>query len=395
MPTPGTHEPAFTLGIEEEYLLVDLATCDLVADPPAELLQRCIIETDGRVSPEFLRSQLEVKTSVCGSVGAMRRELSALRLKVCEIAGEYGIAPIAASTHPFAKPHRPLHSDGERYAAIAREVQAGARRMVICGMHVHVGLDDDELRIDVMNQLSYFVPHLLALSCSSPFWEGDDMGMQSFRLMLLSSLPRTGLPEHFESYGEFRRHLDALVRNGLIEDTTKIWWDIRPSSRYPTIETRVFDCCTHLDDAVCLAALNLSLVRMLYRLRRDNKTWRRYPRMLIAENRWRAMRFGSDASLLDLARGQLVPFPDLLEELLAVVHEDAVALDCLAETEHARALLKRGTSAHQQMDVYQTARAQGATDSEALSAVVEWLARTTSAPPVLLKFPTAVAQQRA
>jgi carboxylate-amine ligase len=393
MPDMRGNEPAFSLGIEEEYLLVDLATRDLVLDPPAELLQRCIAETDGRVSPEFLRSQLEVKTSVCASVSTMRRELSQLRLKVCEIAAEYGIAPIASSTHPFAKSQRPLHSDGERYAAIAREVQAGVRRMVICGMHVHVGLDDDELRVDVMNQLSYFVPHLLALSCSSPFWEGDDMGMQSFRLMLLSSLPRTGLPERFESYGEFRRHLDALVRNGLIEDTTKIWWDIRPSSRYPTLETRVFDCCTHLDDAVCLAALNLSIVRMLYRLRRDNKMWRQYPRMLIAENRWRAMRFGSDASLLDLARGELVPFAELLEELLALTREDATALDCLAETEHARVLLKRGTSAHQQLDVYQRARSQGATDGEALSAVVGWLVKTTCAPPALLQFPTTTAQR--
>jgi carboxylate-amine ligase len=205
------------------------------------------------------------------------------------------------------------------------------------------------------------------------------MGMQSFRLMLLSSLPRTGLPDRFDSYGEFRRHLDALVRNGLIEDTTKIWWDIRPSSRYPTLETRVFDCCTHLDDAVCLAALNLSLVRRLYRLRRANQTWRRYPRMLIAENRWRAMRFGSDASLLDLARGELVPFAELLEELLEIAHEDAVALDCLTEIEHARVILKRGTGAHQQHDIYQRARKQGATDGEALSAVVGWLMTTTCA----------------
>jgi len=380
MPTPTNAEPSFSLGLEEEYLLVDLATRDLVSDPPAELLQRCISETDGRVSPEFLRSQLEVKTSVCGSVSAMRRELGALRRKVCEIAAQYGIAPIAASTHPFARPpQRPPHTDHERYADIAREVQGGARRMVICGMHVHVGLEDDDARIDVMNQLSYFVPHLLALSCSSPFWEGDDMGMQSFRLMLLSSLPRTGLPDRFDSYGEFRRHLDALVRNGLIEDTTKVWWDIRPSSRYPTLETRVFDCCTHLDDAVSLAALNLALVRKLYRLRRANQMWRRYPRMLIAENRWRAMRFGTDASLLDLARGELVAFPELLDELLAITHEDAVALDCLAETEHARAILKRGSSAHQQQEIYQRARAQGATDGEALSAVVGWLARTTCA----------------
>jgi len=380
MQRPGNSEPSFTLGLEEEYLLVDLATRDLVSDPPPELLQRCIAETDGRVSPEFLRSQLEVKTSVCGSVSAMRRELGSLRRKVCEISAKYGIAPVAVSTHPFARaPHRPPHTDHERYADIAREVQGGARRMLICGMHVHIGLEDDELRVDVMNQLTYFVPHLLALSCSSPFWEGEDMGMQSFRLMLLSSLPRTGLPEHFDSYGEFRRHLDALVRNGLIEDTTKIWWDIRPSSRYPTLETRVFDCCTHLDDAVCLAALNLSVVRMLYRLRRENKSWRRYPRMLIAENRWRAMRFGSDGSLLDLARGELVPFNELVEELLSIIRDDAVALGCLAEAEHARVILKRGTSAHQQQDVYQMARRQGATDSEALSAVVGWLAKTTGA----------------
>ena len=380
MQRPGNSEPSFTLGLEEEYLLVDLATRDLVSDPPPELLQRCIAETDGRVSPEFLRSQLEVKTSVCGSVSAMRRELGSLRRKVCEISARYGIAPVAVSTHPFARaPHRPPHTDHERYADIAREVQGGARRMLICGMHVHIGLEDDELRVDVMNQLTYFVPHLLALSCSSPFWEGEDMGMQSFRLMLLSSLPRTGLPEHFDSYGEFRRHLDALVRNGLIEDTTKIWWDIRPSSRYPTLETRVFDCCTHLDDAVCLAALNLSVVRMLYRLRRENKSWRRYPRMLIAENRWRAMRFGSDGSLLDLARGELVPFNELVEELLSIIRDDAVALGCLAEAEHARVILKRGTSAHQQQDVYQLARRQGATDSEALSAVVGWLAKTTGA----------------
>jgi len=164
MQRPGNAEPSFTLGLEEEYLLVDLATRDLVADPPPELLQRCIADTDGRVSPEFLRSQLEVKTSVCGSVAAMRRELGSLRRKVCEISANYGIAPVAVSTHPFARaPHRPPHTDHERYADIAREVQGGARRMLICGMHVHVGLEDDELRIDVMNQLSYFVPHLLAL----------------------------------------------------------------------------------------------------------------------------------------------------------------------------------------------------------------------------------------
>src|ERR1041384_3241326 len=372
-------EPAFTVGIEDEYLLVDQATRDLVADPPSELLQRCIAETDGRVSPEFLRSQLEVKTSVCGSVDSMRRELAALRRKVCEVAADYGIAPIAASTHPFARPvKRPPHTDHERYADIAREVQGGGRRMILCGMHVHVGLDDDELRIAVMNQLKYFVPHLMAMSCSSPFWEGDDMGMQSFRLMLLSSLPRTGLPEHFESYGEFKRQLDQLVRNGLIEDTTKIWWDIRPSSRYPTLETRIMDCCTSIDDSVCLAALVVCLLRMLYRLRRANQSWRRYPNVLIAENRWRAMRYSYDEKFLDLAKGEMVGFPTLLDELLDLVREDAEALACSREVAHARKILTRGTSAHRQLAVYDDARQRGASDREALKAVVEFLVNETA-----------------
>ena len=371
--------PAFTIGIEEEYLLVDGEQGALLKDPTDELWAAAQEALGARVVPEFLRAQIEVGTGIHDSVGSAAEELRTMRTTLAAVLEKHGAALMAASTHPSALWWEQMPTDKDRYKVMAEDLQMVARRMVICGMHVHVGLEDDDLRIDVMNQLSYFVPHLLALSCSSPFWEGDDMGMQSFRLMLLSSLPRTGLPERFDSYGEFRRHLDALVRNGLIEDTTKIWWDIRPSSRYPTLETRVFDCCTHLDDAVCLAALNLSVVRMLYRLRRENKSWRRYPRMLIAENRWRAMRFGTDASLLDLARGELVPFPELLEELLAIVHDDAVALDCLAETEHARTILKRGSSAHQQQDVYQSARKQGATDSEALSAVVGWLAKTTCA----------------
>src|SRR5690349_3261460 len=365
MQRPGNTEPSFSLGLEEEYLLVDLATRDLVSDPPPELLQRCIAETDGRVSPEFLRSQLEVKTSVCGSVTAMRRELGSLRRKVCEVSANYGIAPVAVSTHPFARaPHRPPHTDHERYADIAREVQGGARRMLICGMHVHVGLEDDELRVDVMNQLSYFVPHLLALSCSSPFWEGEDMGMQSFRLMLLSSLPRTGLPEHFESYGEFKRHLATLVRNGLIEDTSKIWWDIRPSSRYPTLETRVMDCPTSLDDSICLAAFCVSLLRMLYRLRSANQRWREYPHLLIAENRWRAMRYGCEERLLDLARGELVAYPTLLDELIELVRPDAEAFGCVREVEHAREIVRRGTSAQRQLGLYRQARERGASERE-------------------------------
>jgi carboxylate-amine ligase len=372
-------EPPFTVGIEEEYLLVRLDTRDVDNDPPPELLKECTERGGGQISPEFLRSQIEVGTRVCRTMSEARADLARLRGIIVDVARRHGVAPIAASTHPFARTTQQKHTDKERYFALAREMQAAARRMMICGMHVHVGIDNDELRIDLLNQLSYFLPHLLALSCSSPFWEGEQTGLMSFRLTVFNSLPRTGLPERFESYGEFRRHLDTLIRNGLIEDTTKIWWDVRPSSRYPTLETRIMDCCTSIDDSVCLAAFVVSLLRMLYRLRRANQSWRRYPNVLISENRWRAMRYSFNEKLLDLAKDELVPFSDLLEELLVLLREDGEALGCTKELEHARTILSRGTSAHRQVAIFERARAQGATEREALKAVVDFLVRETAA----------------
>ncbi len=270
-------------------------------------------------------------------------------------------------------------TEKDYYSAMAAEMQATARRLMICGMHVHVGIDDDDLRIDLMNQLSYFLPHLLALSCSSPFWEGEQTGLKSFRSTVYNALPRTGLPERFASYGEFRRHLDTLIRNGLIEDTTKIWWDLRPSSRYPTLETRIMDVCTSIEDSLCLAALTVSLVRMLFRLRRANQSWRCYPNLLIAENRWRAMRYSFDAQLLDMAKGELVDFATLLDELLELVAEDAEALGCSREVAHARQILARGTSAHRQIARYESARSRGASEREALRSVVDFLIAETAA----------------
>jgi carboxylate-amine ligase len=371
--------PPFTIGVEEEYLLVDRASRDLVADPPPELFAACVERTAGRATSEFLRCQLEIRTPVCRSTAQLRGELLALRRVVIEVCDRFGIAPVAASTHPFAHGRQQHTTDHERYAEIAREVQSGVRRMAICGMHVHVGVDDDEMRIDLLNQLTYFLPHLLALSCSSPFWEGEDTGFKSFRASLLTSLPRTGLPERFVSYGEYRRHTDSLLRNGLIEDLSKIWWDARPSMRFPTIETRVFDCATDIDDALCLAALNLCLLRALHRLRSHNQSWRHYPSLLIAENRWRAMRYSFDASLLDLAKTDLVPFGTLLDEWLEFITPDAEAIGCVSEVQHARTIVQRGTSAHQQLATYQAAIARGATAHEAARAVVDQLIRVTAA----------------
>ena len=372
-------EPPFTVGIEEEYLLVNLDTRDVNENPPPALIRECTERGGNQISPEFLRSQLEVSTRVCRSIAEVRADLARLRSIVVDVSRKYGLAPIAASTHPFGNATRQMHTEKEQFFALAREMQAAARRLMVCGMHVHVGIDDDDLRVDLMNQLSYFVPHLLALSCSSPFWEGERTGLMSFRLTLFSSLPRTGLPERFSSYGELRRHLDMLIRNGVIEDTTKMWWDIRPSPRYPTLETRVMDCCTSIDDAMCLAALVVCLARRLYRLRRANQSWRLYPNVLISENRWRAMRYSFDEQLLDLARGELAPFPQLAEELIELVREDAEVLGCVREIGHIRTILLRGTSAHRQLRTYDEARAGGASQREALQAVVDFLIRETAA----------------
>ena len=371
-------EPPLTVGIEEEYLLVDLKTRDLDNDPPHSLVDECHQAGGVQVTPEFLRSQIEIGTRVCRTIPEAKEDLRRLRRIVVDVAGRHGLAPIAASTHPFARSFQQKHTDKDRYVALAKEMQAAARRMLICGMHVHIGIDDNEQRIDLMNQLSYFLPHLLALSTSSPFWEGEQTGFKSFRLTVFNALPRTGLPERFASYAEYQRHIDTLIRTGLIQDTSKIWWDLRPSWRYPTLETRIMDCCTSIDDSACLAALVQCTLRMLYRLRCANQQWRVYPDMLLNENRWRAMRYGFDEGLLDLARGEVVPCSELVEEWLERVHEDAIALDCLAEIEHAREIVRRGTSAHRQLTVYEAAKAHGATEREALCAVVDWLVQETA-----------------
>jgi glutamate---cysteine ligase / carboxylate-amine ligase len=375
----SSQEPPFTVGIEEEYLLVDASSRDVDENPPAQVLEVCSERGDGQIQPEFLRSQLEVSTRVCRSIAEVRADLARLRGIIVEVTGEHGLAPIAASTHPFARSTLQMPTEKEQFFALAREMQSAARRLMVCGMHVHVGIDDDDLRVDLMNQLSYFVPHLVALSCSSPFWEGEQTGLMSFRLNVFSSLPRTGLPERFSGYSELRRHLDMLVRNGMIENTTKMWWDVRPNPRYPTVEMRVMDTCTSIDDSVCLAALVLCLARMLYRLRRSNLSWRWYKNVLIEENRWRAMRYSFDEKLLDLARGELRPFSELADELIGLVREDAQELGCVPEVEYVRTILERGTSAHRQLRTYEEARAAGASDREALVAVVDFLIRETAA----------------
>lgn len=373
-----TSSPSFTFGIEEEYHLVDLETRDLAA-APLDLMGACEDVLGKQVAPEFFRSQIEIGTQVCSSFDQAREELARLRGTISRTAAQFGLAPIAASTHPFAKKATLETTPKERYQALARDFGGIGRRLSICGMHVHVAVEDDDDRIDLMNQIRYFLPHLLMLSTSSPFWESEDTGLKSYRLSIFHELPRTGLPQRFESYGEYRRTVDVLVRAGVIEDATKVWWDLRPSARFPTLEMRVTDVCPRMEDALTIAALYVSIARMLYRLKGRNQRWRSYPAFLIEENRWRAQRYGVNDSLFDFGKGTLVPFAQLIDELIGLVAEDAAEIGCLREVERAREIIKMGTGSDRQLDTLEAELGHGIARDEAMKRVVDMLIRETVA----------------
>ncbi|WP_417668079.1 carboxylate-amine ligase [Roseibium sp.] len=372
-------EPSFTLGIEEEYLLVDIATRQLASAPPAELFADCEAALKGRVSPEFLKCQIEVGTPVCASIQAARDELAFLRQTIADKARPYGLAPIAASTHPFADWMEQPHTDRERYNTIAQDMQVVAERLLICGMHVHVGIEDAALRFDLFSQIPYFLPHLLALSTSSPFWQGRNTGLKSYRIGVFNELPRTGLPDRFESEASYRQTVDMLVHAGVIEDATKIWWDLRPSERFPTLEMRITDLCTRIDDTVALAALYRCLCRFLTRLRSENRSWRSYAPLLLEENRWLAQRYGTDAELIDFARAERFPLAELVRELTDMVAPDAKALNCEAEIAYLSEIVRNGTSADRQLAVYHQALKHDNDEHKALDAVVDHLIAETIA----------------
>jgi carboxylate-amine ligase len=369
-------EPSFTIGIEEEYHLVDVDTRDLVAAPPG-LISDCEKALGDQVRPEFLRSQIEVGTRVCRSLAEARAELARLRRTVARLAAAYGLAPIAAGTHPFGRPEAIEPTDEERYRAIARDLQLVVRRLATCGMHIHIGIEDDELRIDLMNQARYFLPHILALSTSSPFWQGRDSGLKCYRLAVYDELPRTGVPGRFSGWQEYEQTIGVLIHSGVIEDASKIWWDLRPSASFPTLELRITDVCTLVDDAIAIAAVWLAIVHMLFRLRRSNQSWRMYPLLLLAENRWRAQRYGVSGSLFDFGRGELVEFASLVEELLGLVSTDAAELGCETDAGRVRLIATGGTSADRQLACYARGMVDCADQRAAFQGVVDLLIRET------------------
>jgi glutamate---cysteine ligase / carboxylate-amine ligase len=262
---------------------------------------------------------------------------------------------------------------------LAVDLAGIGQRMSISGMHVHVGIDDPDMRIDLMNQVRYFLPHMLVLSTSSPFWKGHDTGLKSYRLAIVDESPRTGLPGRFTSWDEYEQTVNVLVKAGVIEDASKIWWDLRPSARFPTLEVRISDVPTRVEDTLAIAALYVCIARMLYRLRRANLSWRTYPVFLLEENRWRAQRYGVKGELFDFGKGTLVPFAELIAELTALVAEDAAALGCETELAHCRTIAASGTSADRQVATFDRAIASGRTREDALNTVVDQLIAETVA----------------
>ncbi len=370
-------EPSFTIGIEEEYMLVDAESFNLVSQVPDSVFKDCEEQLEGQVTREFMQCQVEIGTKVCSNTDEAREELVRLRSTLSQAVQSHGLEIMAASTHPFSDYSDQQHTSKSRYDDLADDLQEVVRRLLIGGMHVHVGIEDDDLRLDLMGQATYVLPHLLALSTSSLFWCGKNTGLKSYRLSVWDEVPRTGLPPLFESYTEFSRHIEVLVKTGIIEDASKIWWDIRPSSRFPTLEVRIADVCTNIDDAICIASLFQCWLRMLCRLKRTNLRWRRYLSMLIDENRWRAHRYGIDEGLIDFGREKIIPYTELFEEMLSLIHEDAEALGCVKAVEHGREIIKRGTSAHAQIEQYHKAISEGANNQEALKSVVEMLVINT------------------
>ena len=343
--------PSLTIGIEEEYQIIDPETREL-ASWVQELLEQGQVILEDQIKPEFMQSQIEVGTNICHDMKEARQEVSRLRGAVIDVAERNGYCVAAASTHPFSRWSEQEITPKERYRRHSEELAHIARRLLVFGMHVHVGVEDPDLRIDLMDQARYFLPHLLALSTSSPLWHGVDTGLKSYRSIVFGNMPRTGPPPDFNSWGEYERFVKILVDTNCIADPTRIWWDIRPHPQFPTIEFRVTDICTRIDEAICIAALIQALVAKLYKLRRNNQSWRRYRHHLIEENKWRAVRHGIHGKLLDFGKGAEVPFRQLAEEVMEFVSDVAVELGTEKEIGYVNTILDKGTSADRQLAVW-------------------------------------------
>ena len=367
-----------TFGVEEEFWLVDPDSRDIIADPDTGIFDWCEKNRGphGFVH-ELLRSQIETNTRVCGSVADLRGALVETRRTVAEAAGRHGATVMAASTHPFAAWESQMRTPKERYERLATRLQESARRLLVSGMHIHAGFGDADSRIRVMTAIRRYMPLLHALSTSSPFNAGRETGYKSYRLTIMGALPRTGLPGPLWSRAEFDQLVGDYQRMQLIGDGTELWWDIRPSVRFPTIELRICDLCPRIDDAMCIAAFYACLIRRLSRLDREGELPPEPPTEIIAENRWLAQRYGVLGFHGDTRDGGRKDVEDYAKELVEELADDARALGCEKELQHALAIIREGTGADRQIDLFRLRRVEGDTDAQALRAVVDLVIEET------------------
>ena len=385
-----------TLGIEEEYQIVDPDTRELTSYIQQMLNHGRVVLGD-QLKQEFMQSQIEVGSQICRDIHEARAEIIRLRRTITEVAEQTGCRIVAASTHPFSRWMDQQISEGARYDDLASEMKDAARRLLIFGMHLHLGFGKSTeafaLMIDVLTQLRYFLPHILALTTSSPFWHGRDTGIKSYRTLVFQNMPRTGIPPHFYGYREYDRYVNLMGRVGSlgrkadtgkvpedsgIGDPTKIWWDARPHPNLGTLEVRICDMCTHIDDAIAVAALIQAIVAKLIRLRNQNQSWRIYRGVYIDENKWRAVRYGIDGNLIDFGIESEVPMRQLATELLELVDDVVDDLGSRQEVERIMHIFERGTSADRQLAVYHRALDEGKSNREALFDVVDHLIGETA-----------------
>ena len=337
-----------TIGIEEEYQIIDPKSRELTSFISEFLDQGAILFRD-QLQPELLQSQVEVGSRVCKNIQDVTTEIKRLRNMIFNLAQENDCSIIAAGTHPFSSWKNQVVTERDRYYGFVDSMQIVAKRLLIFGMHIHIGIDDRDLRIDIMNQMRYFMPHILAFSTSSPFWRGENTGFKSYRSIVFEDLPRTGTPEYFDSASAYDQYVDTLISSGCIDEPTKIWWDIRPHPKFPTLEFRICDCTTRVEDVIAIAAMVQALVGKLIELRKKNLTWRPYRSGFIAENKWRAMKDGVQGKLIDFGKRAESPISDLMEELLDFVDDVVDQLGSREEIENLGMILKSGSSADRQL----------------------------------------------
>ncbi|MET0605699.1 MAG: carboxylate-amine ligase [Beijerinckiaceae bacterium] len=369
---------ATNFGIEEEFFVADKATFSTPRGSLKQFHAAARHAFPKEVQREMLQSQLETATPIITSAEEARVILGNLRSGLQDVASAHDLALFAAGTHPTAHWSRQRATAAARYDKLMRDLRMLGERNMVCGLHVHVEVENPEKRVDLMNRIQPFLPLLLALSTSSPFWQGRWTGLLGYRLAAYRELPRTGLPDVFDDADDYRRYLDAMISAGAIPDESFVWWAVRPSYKNPTLELRVADSCTDVDDAVAIASLYRCMVRLLDRRPDVNAPMSGAMRAIASENIWRAQRYGTHGSFVDCAKGRAVTASEWLEETLELLGEDAEALGCRCEFERARAILQRGTSADRQLAVFNEARGRGLPVHEALRDVVGWLARSTA-----------------